>query len=357
MIGNGSPRLFKSENEYIRRINKFTDKVLMATKDSDQEGFEYFRTEEYRKNPNSIDPSLKGRLLFAGFKKIPRMFFIFARNMKTIMGGRNRCYKDLEEYLDELEQNGKLSPPENSYSKGFPNKKLWKELEDYAWSRWKVIFGFTELPIQLIFKGKGVLFKYSLVCIQEMKREKIELAPDLSAGSEVLRVYGSLGLAVNDIARWLRDKHNIRCQSNHPLGGLVNTPPLAGKAGLGWRGLDGMLITPQFGQRQRIAPIFIEDKLFEFTDNDDHLWIEEYCKSCRICEEACPPQAIYLKGKAGIQNINGINQTITSVDLLKCFPQFSKTLGCSICVKVCPFSKGGESYLKIKSSFDKKGTK
>ena len=125
---------------------------------------------------------------------------------------------------------------------------------------------------------------------------------------------------------------------------------------MGWRGLDGLLITPQFGQRQRIAPIFIQDKLFKFTDNNDHVWIEEYCKSCRKCEKACPTQAIYSKEKIGIQNINGINQTKICIDRIKCFPQFSKTLGCSICIKVCPFSKGEGSYLKIKSSFDKKDT-
>ena len=112
-----------------------------------------------------------------------------------------------------------------------------------------------------------------------------------------MKIYNTLGLAVNDIARWLRDKHDIRCQSNHPLGGLVNIPPLAGKAGLGWRGHDGMLITPQFGQRQRIAPIFLQDKLFEFTDNNDHTWIEEYCKSCRRCEKVCPPLKLSIRQK------------------------------------------------------------
>ncbi len=99
---------------------------------------------------------------------------------------------------------------------------------------------------------------------QEMDKEKIDLAPDLRAGEEVMKVYNTLGLAVNDIARWLRDKHDIRCQSNHPLGGLVNT----------------------------------------------------------------------------------INQTITCIDRIKCFPQFSKTLGCSICIKVCPFSKVMAATLK-----------
>ena len=117
-----------------------------------------------------------------------------------------------------------------------------------------------------------------------------------------------------------------------------------------------MLITPQFGQRQRIAPIFIQDKLFEFTDNNDHTWIEEFCKSCMKCEKACPPQAIYSTKKIGIQNIEGINQTSTCIDRIKCFPQFSRTLGCSICIKVCPFSKGADSYSKVKSSFDKTET-
>ena len=51
-----------------------------------------------------------------------------------------------------------------------------------------------------------------------------------------MRIYNSLGLAVNDIARWLRNKHDIRCQSNHPLGGLVNTPPFSRKGRVGLAG-------------------------------------------------------------------------------------------------------------------------
>ena len=343
----------KIEAEYLSRIKKYPDQVFMAHKDSVQEGFEYFASDEYLTEHSSVSPGIINRFRLLGLKNIPKMLSILAKNVSSIIRGKKECFTDLEPYLIELEQTGRLDRQNSPHIKSFPNKGLWKELSEYAWLNWKVILGFTKIPIQLIFKEKGVLFNYAIVCIQEMDKEKIDLAPDLRAGEEVMRIYNSLGLAVNDIARWLRNKHDIRCQSNHPLGGLVNTPPLAGKAGLGWRGLDGLLITPQFGQRQRIAPIFIQDKLFEFTDNNDHIWIEEYCKSCRKCEKACPPQAIYSKEKIGIQNIEGINQTMTCIDRIKCFPQFSKTLGCSICIKVCPFSKGADSYLKIKNSLKK----
>lgn len=183
-----------------------------------------------------------------------------------------------------------------------------------------------------------------------MDKEKIDKAPTLTASDEVNKVYSVLGLAVNDIARWLRQKHGIKCQSNHPSGGLVDTTPLAAKAGMGWQGCDGLLITPQYGQRQRIAPIFIQNKLFEFTDNNDHVWIEEFCKTCRKCQRSCPTKAIYSEKQPGIQNIPGINQTRTCIDRLKCYPQFIKTPGCGICIKVCPFSQGENSYEKIRRS-------
>lgn len=67
---------------------------------------------------------------------------------------------------------------------------------------------------------------------------------------------------MDDIARWLRNKNDVKCQSNYILGGLVNTSPLVAKARVGWQGHNGLLITPEFGQRQTIATIFIQDKLF-----------------------------------------------------------------------------------------------
>jgi epoxyqueuosine reductase QueG len=136
------------------------------------------------------------------------------------------------------------------------------------------------------------------------------------------------------------------------MDGLSLTPPLAGKAGLGWRGWQGLLITPQFGVRQRIAPIFIDDQWFEYTDNKEHEWIEDYCEICRKCQKECPTEAILDEKVTRIDALEGIGQMKTCVDIMKCFPYFAETLGCSICVKVCPFSEGAPKYHEIKSKFN-----
>jgi epoxyqueuosine reductase QueG len=114
--------------------------------------------------------------------------------------------------------------------------------------------------------------------------------------------------------------------------------------------MQGCLITPEFGPRQRLAPIFIEGKIFEYTDNNEHDWIENYCKKCRNCQKNCPTEAIYDERTISIKEIPGIGATKTCINRDKCFPYFSKTLGCSICIKVCPFSNGPKTYLALKDS-------
>ncbi len=55
-----------------------------------------------------------------------------------------------------------------------------------------VKFGFTEVPRDIIFQGRHILFKYALVFIEEMRKDFIDDAPHLKAGYETIRVYNSL---------------------------------------------------------------------------------------------------------------------------------------------------------------------
>ena len=263
-------------------------------------------------------------------------------NMQNLQKGMNQSWEDIEPYFMQLEP----APFE-------PKPDLWAALNEFVKKNWDdVRIGFTELPQQMIFRGKFTLFRYALVASQEMKRDKIDLAPDFQAGQEVMRVYASLGLAVNEIARWLR-KQGLRCQSNHPMGGLTNTPSLAGKAGMGWQGRHGLLVTPEYGSRVRLAPVFIEHKYFEFTDNRDHDWIEDYCELCHICEKECPSQAVNSKKAVNVNNVPGIGAIRTCIDRRKCLETFSRTMGCSVCIKVCPFSRGDGTYEQIKTAIEK----
>lgn len=340
----------KAEKRYLKRIGSYRDSIHLASSDAPQEGFEYFAGKTYRQK--SGRSMLGAMFLSGGFVHLLQLLSIMARYMRSIMRGRSECFKDLEPYFDELKSKGSISM-DDRYLDTYPNPELFEELREYARTKWGAQLGFTSLEQQLIFRDKGVLFDQVLIVIQEMDRQKIQLAPRIEAGEEVQRVYDSLGHAANDIARWLRDTKGLKCQSNHPLGGLVNTTPLAGKAGLGQQGLDGLLITPEFGKRVRIAPIFLSQKIFAYTDTDAHSWIEQFCERCRRCQRACPTGAISGSKHVYGRTVEGLGLS-TCIDRERCFPQFNRTLGCSICIKSCPFSKGGDTYRRLYEAHKRK---
>ncbi|MFW9822169.1 MAG: 4Fe-4S double cluster binding domain-containing protein [Candidatus Thorarchaeota archaeon] len=338
----------KAERTYLEYCHKYPEKVIMSHESSVVEGFQYLYSVGFSFPGNGSMTSRRKMMIerFAGDLGKIRGILKLLRIFPKIIIGLKRGYRDIEPYLREI-KNSTFENIDNPMPS--INNDLWEELNQYSAKKWDIFkIGFTELPTELIFKDKMVLFRYALVFVQEMKKEKIDQAPLSVAGREVMRVYATLGQAVNGIARWLRKKE-IRCQSNHPLGGLVCTPPLAGKAGMGWQGRQGMLITPEFGPRQRIAPIFIEKKIFGFTDNLDHIWIENQCKTCGLCQKNCPANAIHEEKQITINNIPGIGAMRTCIEREKCFPYFLKTAGCSICIKVCPFSNGKQTYEQLKS--------
>jgi ferredoxin len=341
----GNPMFSAKEFEFLEWAENNPEYIFSAHADALQEGFEYLMNEHpTMKPPDGFTAETAGNVQLMKIRKIPkRKMPGMLRIVRSLQKGMRESWEDIDPYLDSLEPTPFESKP-----------SVWEELQNFVKKKWKDVFiGFTEMPQEMIFKGKFTLFRYAIVVCQEMQKDKIDHAPEFEAGKEVMRVYGSLGLVVNDIARWLRKK-GIRSQSNHPLGGLVNTPSLAGKAGMGWIGRNGMLITKEYGPRQRIAPVFIEHKYFEFTDNRDHDWIEEYCTMCERCRKECPGEAIYPKSVVRFDNVPGIDTMRTCIDRNKCFPFFAETLGCSICVKVCPFSKAGDTYQRLKAVVEKK---
>jgi Pyruvate/2-oxoacid:ferredoxin oxidoreductase delta subunit len=340
----GSPELI-----YLTRCRTISNSLVTSDKNSPQEGFEYLY-ENYKKSEQYKPETTDSKIRRAN---------TYGKYMLKIYNAIMKSYKDIDLYISEVEQKGQLSPKNQilqNIMDSYPNRELWSDLQKYAKEKWDIVrIGFTELPKSLVFKNKMVLFQYVLVFMLEMEKDKIDKAPNIEAGDETMRVYAELGEAVNDIADWLRSK-GIRCQSNHPMGGLVCTPPIAGKAGMGWQGRQGCLITPEFGTRQRLAPIFIEEKIFEYTDSDKHKWIEEYCATCDLCQKNCPGKAIKTQKSVFIDNIPTIGAMKTCIDNAKCYPYFLKNMGCSICISVCPFSVGPTMYSKLKKFNEKRLT-
>lgn len=201
-----------------------------------------------------------------------------------------------------------------------------------------VRIGFAKLPQNLIFKERGVLFDNAIVLIKEMDSVAIEKAPSVETFRMVMSTYNELGILTNELTGILRTM-GYQAHASHPLGGLVLYPPLAVQAGLGWMGRHGLLITPEFGPRQRISAIFVSAENLPFATTNEHQWIENFCNKCGKCIRSCPSGAILEKSlvqKSGRQ---------TCIDRDKCLPLFVKNQGCTICIKACAFTK--QSYETI----------
>ena len=216
-----------------------------------------------------------------------------------------------------------------------------EQLKEFAQSHGVGAIEFVKLPQDLIFQEMGALFDNAIVLAMEMSKEKIDKAASRETMNMVFATYDDLGKAANRIAEFLREK-GYAAQADHPLGGLVLFPPLAQKAGIGWVGKHGLLITPEFGPRVRLAAVYTSIQNLPFAVTNDHGWIDEYCKTCGQCTKDCPPQAILE------EVVTHDTGRVTRVKQQSCFKYFAQFYGCSICIKVCPFSKAGDTYERLK---------
>ena len=202
--------------------------------------------------------------------------------------------------------------------------------------------GYCAVPQEWVFKDLAIRYTQAIVLVMEMDQARMDLAPNPDAAVMVHETYNQLGQVSNKIANWLRER-GYAAHAGHPLGGMALYPPMAQAAGLGWRGINGLLITPEFGPRVRLAAVFTEIENLPVHKDNEHTWVLDFCESCKRCIRDCPPDAFYDEP---IQHKNGL---VTVLDNAKCFPYFAKNHGCSICIKVCPFNQ--QSYAKIKESF------
>ena len=215
-------------------------------------------------------------------------------------------------------------------------------LRTYANSIGADEIGFSSVPREWIFQDTAIRYTQAIVLIMEMDKERMSLAPNQDTAVMVHETYNTLGQVANKIAEWLR-KRGFAAHAGHPLGGMALYPPMAQAAGLGWRGINGLVITPQFGPRVRLAAVFTEIENLPVYEGNEHAWVLDFCEACHRCVRDCPPDAFYE------QPIHHDNGLVTVLDNGKCFPYFMKYHGCSICIKVCPFNQQG--YAKIKEGF------
>jgi epoxyqueuosine reductase len=246
-----------------------------------------------------------------------------------------QCLSGIKESLRSLDQN-----PSKPKTEGDP--ELIEELEEKAFVLGASSIGYIRLPERWVFQEKAVLYKNAIVLAMEMDADGINSAPSMACMKTVMETYRDLGRINNHLADFLRER-GYGAHAGHPLNGLALYPPLAQLAGLGWMGLNGLIITPEHGPRVRLAAVFTSIENLPFNEGNDHRWVRDYCENCRICHKKCPPGAFY---EDPVEHEDG---QVTYVKNELCFPYFNLYHGCSVCVKVCPFNQ--LSYHKIKAGF------
>ncbi|RFP88325.1 4Fe-4S dicluster domain-containing protein [Rhodobacteraceae bacterium 63075] len=193
--------------------------------------------------------------------------------------------------------------------------------------------GVTALDPDWLFDGQSSAFANVIILGVQHDYDEISKAPEPEAGGEVVRQYGRAAGAAKAVAGWLREQGWEAEAQTGPLAGKLTMIPPALACGFGELGKHGSIINPEHGASFRLSAV-LTDAPFAPTPPRSH-GIDDFCMNCRICEDACPPEAIAPEK----QWVRGAHKWY--VDFDRCLPFFNETHGCAICIAVCPWSRPG----------------
>jgi epoxyqueuosine reductase len=198
------------------------------------------------------------------------------------------------------------------------------------------MWGVASMDPAWVYEGEHVAQKYIIMLGFAHDYAQIKTAPEATAGAEVVRQYGRAAAAAKSVAGWLRRQGWDGEPVTGPMTSKVLMIPPAIACGFGELGKHGSLINVEFGSSFRLSAVLTNAP---FAPTQQRTFeVDRFCTSCRICENACPPEAI---GPVK-QLVRGVEKWY--VDFDRCLPFFNQTHGCGICVAVCPWSRPGVGY-------------
>src|SRR4051812_51309 len=118
--------------------------------------------------------------------------------------------------------------------------------------------------------------------------------------------------------------------------GLAMEKAWAERAGLGWIGKNGCLITRDHGSWITLSVMFLDRAVDRYAEAHPEL-----CGACTACLGACPPDAFPEPGVVDSRRCLAY-QTIENHGFvpLPLRPRFSaRVFGCDVCQEVCPFNR------------------
>jgi reductive dehalogenase len=165
-------------------------------------------------------------------------------------------------------------------------------------------------------------------------------SPGRIASAAVGNGYSRMAFTACTLAEFVRELGYRAIPAGNGTGLSI---PMAIDSGLGELGRLGLLVTPKYGPRVRLAKVITDMPLI--PDSPIRFGVTEFCEACMLCAEHCPSTAITegprtWEGKSPSNNPGTLKWYIESE---KCYD--FNGFSCSNCKRVCPFTKPNNSWL------------
>lgn len=241
----------------------------------------------------------------------------------------NKFNRYIQETFNGFQEARKTKYGNENNSKTKTSPDFWSEFEKKAKRLGVDLIGYTPINEDFIFYNLKIFGKNAIVLGMELLWDKIKTAPSEHCGLEAFRVYYELGKITIQLTEYLKSL-GYKSEAHHPFGGKMLFPPHAVSAGLGIMGRNGLVISPEFGPRQRWSIITTDAEIPEKSKRE-LTTLEEYCMACGACVREC-------KGNAAFETpiYHDDTATITHIDRSKCIESLINNNYCSYCLKICP---------------------
>ena len=180
-------------------------------------------------------------------------------------------------------------------------------------------------------------FKYAIAIAVQMDYAGISGSPALTAAAATGAGYSRMAFTAGLLAQFIRGLgfQAIPCGND-----TACSIPIAIDAGLGEIARNGLLITPKFGPRVRLAKVLTDLPLL--PDRPIEFGVRDFCLICEKCARKCPSQSIMF-GPPSAEPHNTSNREgvhTWHINAETCL-QFWADNGCdcSNCIRSCPFNK------------------
>jgi epoxyqueuosine reductase len=216
-----------------------------------------------------------------------------------------------------------------------PADQLTAEMTGFALSHESDAIGIAPMNPLYVFEGYAIEEPWVIVLALAHNYEQLNQVPsDETNGVGVTEIgiqYARGTRASFALANWIRSQgYNAKAYPGPSADALLLIPP-AVDSGLGELGKHGSLISRQFGSGLRLAGVTTDMPLVATAP--DRFGGDEFCRTCQVCTNACPPGAITQHK----QMVRGVERWY--VDFDKCIPYFAEAASCGICFAVCPWTR------------------